>query len=69
MTLPEIIQLYALMTASENEIIPRKIPQKKLLAQPFIPIVIKRNKPKLSVETWLNKNLKGFMRFMIEYAE
>tara|TARA_E500000318_G_C3450573_1_gene168629 strand:- start:260 stop:472 length:213 start_codon:yes stop_codon:yes gene_type:complete len=70
MNLPDIIKLYSMMIASEEEgYIVKRIPQSKLREQPFVPIVIEKKKPKVSAETWLDKNLKGFMRYMIEYAE
>tara|TARA_Y100001970_G_C14047604_1_gene757165 strand:- start:310 stop:516 length:207 start_codon:yes stop_codon:yes gene_type:complete len=68
MDLPRIIQLYALITAQEEMVI-KQIPQKKLREQPFVPIIVRQNKPKVSVEGWLNKNLKGFLKYMIEYSE
>lgn len=68
MDLPRIIQLYALITAQEEMVI-KQIPQEKLREQPFVPIIVRQNKPKVSVEGWLNKNLKGFLKYMIEYSE
>lgn len=68
MDLPRIIQLYALITAQEEMVI-KQIPQEKLKEQPFVPIIVRQNKPKVSVEGWLNKNLKGFLKYMIEYSE
>ena len=68
MDLPRIIQLYALITAQEEMVI-KQIPQEKLREQPFVQIIVRQNKPKVSVEGWLNKNLKGFLKYMIEYSE
>tara|TARA_R100000458_G_C8056960_1_gene101630 strand:+ start:171 stop:377 length:207 start_codon:yes stop_codon:yes gene_type:complete len=68
MDLPRIIQLYALITSQEEMVI-KQIPQEKLREQPFVPIIVRQNKPKVSVEGWLNKNLKGFLKYMIEYSE
>ncbi len=68
MDLPRIIQLYALITAEEEMVI-KQIPQEKLREQPFVPIIVRQNKPKVSVEGWLNKNLKGFLKYMIEYSK
>ena len=67
MNLPDIIQLYALITSTkENKI--RILSRKQLKEIDWKPVVIKK-KPKVSCEKFLEKNLKGFMRFMIDYAE
>ena len=70
MNLPDIIKLYSMIIASEEEgYVIKKIPQSKLREQPFVPILIEKRKPKGTAETWLERNLKGFMKYMIEYAE
>lgn len=67
MNLTNIIQLYALITDTEDNKL-QVLSSKQLRDLNWKPEVIKQ-KPKVSVEKFLEKNLKGFMRFMIEYAE
>tara|TARA_R100000664_G_C2755980_1_gene143756 strand:- start:17 stop:277 length:261 start_codon:yes stop_codon:yes gene_type:complete len=70
MDLPAIIHLYALITSAESNK-PTVLTRAELRELNWKPEVIKMRPrgSKLNVESFLQRNLKGFFKYMIEYSE
>ena len=67
--LPHIIYLYSLINSKEGDTLrPPPLPQEELKALQWKPTVI-NCKPKITTEHYLEKNLSGFFRYMLEYPD
>ena len=67
--LPNIIYLYSLINSNEGDTLRAlPLPQEELKALQWKPTVI-NCKPRITTEHYLEKNLSGFFRYMLEYPE